>query len=427
MLLLLSLSAAAGCSRCGSSETASTIDADKPAPSSSAAITAKDGAPPANALDDLLHFTDARLGVSSKVQNPRDFAEHIADGKLDTAWNGKTGDLVGGWIGFRVPKETRVRLIELTVGYIAKSKKGEDLFDMNHRIAKVRLLRDGRAIGEHSLDPDSRAFQKITLDQPGGDFKIEVLAVKPGSKKEWRELVVSEIKVFGIAGPAKRATVSVPRVMVGGLDAPAPVTVPTVAPKRSKPAVYTSASEHCEQWLAPIKKEFDQLASGGASTKNLPWDPPEPYCSSSEEIEHDIGLVTFSYSDLENAWSAIGVRYGGKTYELAEPVARGSHFDPGCTGSSGGSVYEKKVVPGNPAKAIFLLYSWSIDNPFPTVLEDGGLEILIEGGRRMQMTEVTCTLLQGGPSCTSKVIASKEGPYLDDTIASDSPPPLPWN
>src|SRR6187397_2286996 len=83
------------------------------APASSVAAPATAPA----ALDDLLHFTEARIGVSSKVDNPRDFAEHVADGKLDTAWNGKTGDLVGGWIGFRVPSSARVRVIELTAGY----------------------------------------------------------------------------------------------------------------------------------------------------------------------------------------------------------------------------------------------------------------------------------------------------------------------
>ncbi len=66
-----------------------------------------EGAPPRppiaadepRAWDDLLHTTDARLAVSSKVDNPHDFPEHIADGRLETAWNGKTNDLVGGWLG----------------------------------------------------------------------------------------------------------------------------------------------------------------------------------------------------------------------------------------------------------------------------------------------------------------------------------------
>src|SRR3954447_19112618 len=63
-------------------------DAARPTASSVTSVEAASAA-----LDDLLHFTEARIGVSSKVDNPRDFAEHVADGRLDTAWNGKTGDL----------------------------------------------------------------------------------------------------------------------------------------------------------------------------------------------------------------------------------------------------------------------------------------------------------------------------------------------
>jgi len=419
--LLLFFAMIGGCSRCGSNETA--FDAGpKPAPSS--AVVTVDAS--AGTLDDLLHFTDARLGVSSKVQNPHDFAEHIADGKLDTAWNGKTGDLVGGWIGFRVPQEARVRLIEITVGYVAKSKKGEDLFDMNHRISKVRLSRDGVAIKEHELDPDSRTFQKIPLDQPGGDFKIEVLAVKPGSKKEWRELVVSEIKVFGIAGPAKRADPSVPRVMVGGFDAPPPTGVP--APKRvhSAPAAFASASEICEKWLAPLKDKYAQYMDGGVNPSGLPWEPPEPSCSFSEETENNVGLVTFSHSDLEAAFGDIGVTYGGKTYALGEHFAYRSHFDPGCTGYGGGSVADRKVVAGDPPKAIFQIYSFEVANPFPRVLEDGGLGEGASGYRLMTMHEVTCTLAPSGPTCTKKEIASKRGDYQDSSVATKTAPPLPW-
>jgi hypothetical protein len=51
---------------------------------------------------------------------------------------------------------THVRFVELTVGYDAFSRKREDLFAMNHRIAKVRVLRDGAALGERVLDPEQR-------------------------------------------------------------------------------------------------------------------------------------------------------------------------------------------------------------------------------------------------------------------------------
>src|SRR5689334_7769770 len=52
----------------------------------------------ATAVVDLLHHTAAAIAVSSNVDNPHDFPEHLVDGKRDTAWNGRTGDLVGAWI-----------------------------------------------------------------------------------------------------------------------------------------------------------------------------------------------------------------------------------------------------------------------------------------------------------------------------------------
>ena len=54
----------------------------------------------------LIPWTESRVAVSSTVDNPKDYPEHLLDGKLDTAWNGKTGDLTG-FIAFRVPREMR--------------------------------------------------------------------------------------------------------------------------------------------------------------------------------------------------------------------------------------------------------------------------------------------------------------------------------
>jgi len=418
---------AAGCSRCGASNSAP--DASASAPDTGApAIAAKADTGPSsgNALDDLLHFTDARLGVSSKVDNPRDHAEHVADGKLDTAWNGKTGDLVGGWIGFRVPKDTRVRIIELTVGYVAKSKKGDDLFLMNHRIAKVRVTRDGKAVKEHTFDPENRGYQRITLDEAGGDFKLEVLEVKAGTKKEWRELVVSEIRVFGTAGSAKLADPIIPRVMVGGLDAPkAKLDLAKKMPASSLSSD-VSASELCSKWLDPIRDEWESAMDGGSfNTGSRPWESPEPTCTFSEEIEGGVGLVTFGQSDLDNSWADVGVTYDKKTWKLGRTIGGASHFDPHCGGYSGGRVADAKVEPGKPAKVVFHIYSFKVDNPWPSYLEDGGLEST-PGRRSMQMDEVRCTLAAEGPSCTEKKIAEKDGGYADESIAPEIPPPLPW-
>lgn len=205
---------------CKSAEKAAPEDAAVRPAASTNAVTADAAAPPkpkAKAEPNLLDLVPSVVAVSSAVHNPHDFPEHLVDGRVDTAWNGKTGDLVGGWIAFRVPKDARVRRIEMTAGY-DKVKGGVDLFTANHRITKVALYRDGTKLGEHALDPNVRTAQPIAVDGPGGDYKIEVLATLPGSKPEWRELVVSELRVVGDPGKERRAAKDPVRVRVGGLD-----------------------------------------------------------------------------------------------------------------------------------------------------------------------------------------------------------------
>ncbi len=165
----------------------------------------------------LLDVVPAKVSVSSAVRNPRDFPEHLVDGRLDTAWNGKTNDLAGGWIAFRVPADTHVTRVELTAGY-DKVKGALDLFAANHRIAKVRVSRNGVSLGEHTLDTSVRGFQSISIDAAGGDYEIKVLATVAGTKAPWRELVVSELRVVGIPGKERRAAGEPLRVSIGGLD-----------------------------------------------------------------------------------------------------------------------------------------------------------------------------------------------------------------
>ncbi len=122
----------------------------------------------ADPIVDLLHTVDCTVAVSSKVDNPRDSPEHLVDGKNETAWNGRTGDLRGS-ISFRVPKGARVLRVEITAGFDKVNAEG-DLFTMNHRITKVRLEREGKLVKEASLDPTRRDLQPIDVDEAGGDF-----------------------------------------------------------------------------------------------------------------------------------------------------------------------------------------------------------------------------------------------------------------
>src|SRR5215470_14539881 len=95
---------------------------------------------------ELLHQTDSAVGVSSTVLNGRDPPGHLVDGRLDTAWNSRTGDLVGAWIRFRVPEDAEVEEIRLTAGYAARHGR-DDWFLMNPRITQVQVSRGAAAIG----------------------------------------------------------------------------------------------------------------------------------------------------------------------------------------------------------------------------------------------------------------------------------------
>ncbi len=181
------------------------------------AVAAPDAAAPATAFVDLLYATNAVVAVSSVVDNPRDLPEHLIDRVEETAWNGKTGDLVGAWIAFRVPSDSHVDYVTMSSGF-DKQGKTEDLFLANHRITKVRISRNGTLLKEADLSPTVRLPQRIDIAEAGGDFKIEVVAVQPGTHAGWKEITVSELAVFGTPGAHPRAKKGPPLVHVGSLD-----------------------------------------------------------------------------------------------------------------------------------------------------------------------------------------------------------------
>ncbi len=118
------------------------------------APTSADGSTNANAgggTAPALWISSIAFGASSRFRrrstNRKDFPEHLVDGKAETAWNSKTGDL-NGFIAFRAPAATRVKRIELTAGFDKVSPTAGDLFTKNHRITNVRLTREGKLVKE---------------------------------------------------------------------------------------------------------------------------------------------------------------------------------------------------------------------------------------------------------------------------------------
>jgi hypothetical protein len=258
---VLALALVAGCDACGK-QTAppppvpSAEGPGERAPRPKTALAGKDP------WRSLIAWTDSRVAVSSTVDNPRDLPEHLIDRKASTAWNGRTGDLVGAWMAFRVPQEARVRQIRITCGFDAHGpdvagKRGSDLFTLNQRIKKLRITRDGEPLRDVELDVDKRDAQTIDVDAAGGDFVLTVIEVVPGTKKEWRELVVSELDVVGAPGKALRPTAHTPRVRVGSLDAPDP-GASDAAPESLPRGPYPSLDAFCKKWLevyTPVMKE----------------------------------------------------------------------------------------------------------------------------------------------------------------------------
>ncbi len=180
-------------------------DASHPAPSAAPAL------PPAET--DLLHAVPTTVTVSSRVSNATDRADDLVDGNLETAWNSRTGDLRGAWIDVQLPAGVTVSAIKITAGFTRVGARG-DLFTMNQRVRRVRVSRDGVALGEFDLDPARRDLQTLAVTGPGGTYRIELTDFVPGTQAGWREACVSELQIWGRPGPGVASARVIPSVAV---------------------------------------------------------------------------------------------------------------------------------------------------------------------------------------------------------------------
>src|SRR5262249_39391043 len=201
---------------------------------------------------DLLFETDVKITVSSRVDNPRDYPEHLVDGRPETAWNGKTGDL-NGWIEVTLAPEVHVQSIAITCGF-DKKKGPEDLFVENHRIKRLRVVRDGAPMKEVTLDVTRRDLQSIPIDAPGGTYRLEVLETVPGTKKDGRELTVSDLKFYGTPGAVRLAEPRLPRVDVAPGSARPPAPAVSVGELVAEGRSAKSLRALCDAWTADIER-----------------------------------------------------------------------------------------------------------------------------------------------------------------------------
>ncbi len=76
---------------------------------------------------DLLHAVRSDLAASSAYRNQSSQVAALIDGDLETAWNSRTGELVGAAIEVRLPADVHVNAIALTAGF-THMQRGTDLF-----------------------------------------------------------------------------------------------------------------------------------------------------------------------------------------------------------------------------------------------------------------------------------------------------------
>lgn len=327
-------------------------------PSAATALPPNDASRPSSHAareTSLFDLVPAKVAVSSAVHNPRDFPEHLVDGRLSTAWNSRTGDLVGAWIAFRVPKDARVRHIAMTAGF-DKVSGTVDLFTANHRITKIALSRDGTRISEHALDPSVRGMQTIPVDGPGGDYEVRVLATLPGTKTGWRELVVSEFLVVGKPGKERRKDAKPMRVAVGGLDKPVDdLSTEDVSSEVSPPA--KDLATLCATFIKRAREQLPALRDRVRAEKL------------------DVGEPTCAETKLTPAFAPVGSFREARALRL---------FD--------GVVAWNQLVVGYSAGLALLPVSWGFDDPLdpgcPSIVRVDGLRgVRVENGNFLAVTD----------------------------------------
>ena len=152
---------------------------------------------------DLLRAVPAQVVVSSAISPGLSGPSRMIDGRDDTAWCSRTGDLVGAWVLVSIPADASVTSIRLTPGFVTNDH-GIAAWERNHRITRVAISRDGVSLGEHTLDPARAELQTIPIGAMGGVYRIEVRATLAGSVSSYGEACITNLEVRGRAG----ATVS---------------------------------------------------------------------------------------------------------------------------------------------------------------------------------------------------------------------------
>ena len=307
-----------------------------PVGSGSATKPALDAAP---ALVELLHHVPATVRVSSTVQNKQIKPEHLVDGNLDTAWNSRTGELVGAWFDITVPAGATIEELRMTAGHTGHGPHGEDYFTMNPRIRSVDVLRGEKKLGSFTLDIARRDLQPLRVH---GDrtLRVRVTAVEPGSKQMWRETCVSELEAWGRPPPG------------AGLAQ----TKPTVEVAVGQPATYDAL---CAE-IDALKATFSDRMQGEIKSCEAMLGPgDENHCGVDQPGPPECDVDRVEVAHLAAPWKRVGLHcattlppYDPPTCTIAIDTTQGLLLGPSATPEHRGEGLEvieasvRDVVPG---------------------------------------------------------------------------------
>jgi hypothetical protein len=211
-------------------------------------IAASTSAQTSSAPVDLLHAVATDLAVSSAYRSEGAQVGRLVDGDTTTAWNSRTGDLVGAWIEVRLPADAQVTAIALVPGF-ARPGGTTDLFTGNHRVSRIQVLREGTEVGTFAVATGAAELVTIPVTGAGGVWRIVISEVLPGSRSDWREACISELQILGRA-PSVAPGTRLPRTAVGALPAvAAPAAVDAVALERTQ--------RRDVAWLVGVWREHD--------------------------------------------------------------------------------------------------------------------------------------------------------------------------
>ena len=207
---------------------------------------------------ELLHSYLSFVEVSSHVMNKTIKPEHLVDKDFNTAWNSKTGELVGAWLDVRVSGGAAIHEIKLTVGHTGKGPKGEDYFSMNPRITMLSVLDGPKVLASAPLDPNERGLQSVKLPTPhAGTVRLRIDAIVMGTKKTWKEVCISELEAWGIPPADAMPRAQRPIVSVYEPEPPPPLEV--------VPGKPVDIAALCESHVTPLQEAYEKRNSGRQS------------------------------------------------------------------------------------------------------------------------------------------------------------------